>query len=318
MKTIVPVIRQSGLALAAAFALVSACEGNHVLGTVNPNQGAPGASGTSGTAGTAGGGTSAGLAGTSGIGSSGSSVAGANGSAVAGANGSAVAGANGSAVAGTNGTTAAGTGGTAVMAGPLGASTTWTGYVENSKFPSGSDALTMTFGTDANGIVKGTIVFGAGTPPPPATDPNVGYPVSASSGVGFNLNYLAEGYTYAYDGGSLEAQRLRYSVNISQLWAGWCAMQTPPVDGSTGCLPAWGGSTSENICSLQNPNTGVNTPVDCGKFSLCGTSSPCHCSGSGCGIVENDTVFDVFVSDGTASGSMDGPFGRNNVHFVKQ
>ena len=73
--------------------------------------------------------------------------------------------------------------------------TTWTGYVEGYQFPSGSNAIRLAFAIDSYGQVAGMVFFGDGPPPPPATDPNVGYPpvsflVANNNPLG---NYWAEG-----------------------------------------------------------------------------------------------------------------------------
>jgi hypothetical protein len=212
----------------------------------------------------------------------------------------------------------------------LGPAQSWTGYVENHTFPSGSDALALEFAVDANGVAAGTIVFGKGTPPPPATDPNVGYPPDLFAFGGLTLGpsartlYVAEGYRYAFDRGSFDGHRLRFGVDMWQLWAGWCALQTPASDGSGGCLPNWSSTfdSAANKCSQTNPQTKKEVPVDCGKLSLCGIGpGVCSCTSAGCGpsTPSNVSTFDVFVTSDTASGSVQGsPLGAGNVHFLKK
>ena len=129
-----PSFNRSTLALSMALAAACGCDANHVLGTSNGNPGTAGSTMTMGSAGSSG--------------------------AQAGSSGSAGA-AN---AAGSPGT--AGAAGATI--GPLGPTQSWTGYIENGMFPSGSDSLKLTFATDANGNAVGTIVFGQGTPPPPA------------------------------------------------------------------------------------------------------------------------------------------------------
>jgi hypothetical protein len=273
---------RTSFALSAALAVVCACDATHVLGTADGGQ-----SQSPGT-----GGTSPGAGGTAGAGPG-----------------------------------TVGAAGATIDPTTLGPSESWTGYVENRTFASGSDALTLTFATDAKGVVAGTIVFGKGTPPPPATDPNVGYPadlVSSSSfgpGPGLAMGYVAEGYSYVFDGGSLDTHRLRFTANLSQLWAGWCALQTPASDGSGGCLPNWGSmSSGDGKCAQLNPQTQKYVPVDCGKLFLCSPIGVCSCTASKCGVSANSSnaTFDIFLTGDTASGSAEMPFfGMTNVHFVK-
>jgi hypothetical protein len=319
MKTPALRLNRNGLALAATLALVLGCDANHVLGVVDagPNIQNPGSAGTSDMSP-----DSTGQAGTRATGAAGAIADGAAATGVT---------TDADGTAGTGVTTdAGGAAGAKADAGTVGPGESWTGYVENRTFASGSDTLTLKFAADADGVVSGTIVFGMGTPPPPATDPNVGYPpnlVSSSPlppGPGLATRYVAEGFPYAFYGGSLATGRLRFSANLWQLWAGWCALQTPASDGSGGCLPNWGGMSAgppRNMCSQTNPQTMEVVPVDCGKLFLCfGGFGPCSCPASGCGLSQqtDPAVFDIFITADTASGSAELPFfGTNNVHFVK-
>lgn len=282
--------------LLAAVALSARCDANHVLGVADGGQPA----------------ASAGTTGAAGIGGA--------------------TGAGGTAGGAVNLTE----GGAKADAATLGASQSWTGYVENHMFGSGSDAIVLNFATDAKGVVKGTIVFGAGTPPPPPTDPNVGYPPALLNviypqvvGDGW-ASYLAEGYSYAFDGGSLAANRLRLTFDQWQLWAGWCALETPAPDGSGRCAPEWEGTFGADggtlACSLINPGTDAMVPVDCSKYMLCGVGGNtgegvCACTKSACSVRTagaNSSTFDIFLTGDTASGSAKlPPFGAANVHFVK-
>jgi hypothetical protein len=204
--------------------------------------------------------------------------------------------------------------------GVLGQATSWTGYIENYQFPSGSDVVKFAFASDDAGQVVGTVILGNGTPPPPATDPNVGYPPgygSQSGGlIGGAPNYIAEGYAYPMQNGTLDGQRLRFGVSLRDLWRDWCALQTP-IPGSSFCLPNWGGMYSPQTgCSQTNPATGQVVPVDCGKFSLCFSgSSVCICDPSGCRAQDDyvDDMFDVSINNDRADGSMD----THNIHFTK-
>src|SRR5580765_3262633 len=121
---------------------------------------------------------------------------------------------------GTGGGGAAGT-----SAGVGSAAESWTGYVEQYSFSSGSAALKLTFSTSAQGVAAGAMLFGQGVPPPPATDPTVGYPPdfvshAAENGalINFSWFYIAEGYAYMFDAGTLEGQRLQFKVNLARLW----------------------------------------------------------------------------------------------------
>jgi hypothetical protein len=197
----------------------------------------------------------------------------------------------------------------------LGPLESWTGYIENYHFASGSDAIKLTLANDPSGQLAGSVVFGSGTPPAPATDPNVGYPP------GFSMSSIiaepTEGFSFAITSGSLVSNRLRFAINGFQLWEGWCALQPAPTDGSDMCVPNWGGGSDGDACYQVDP-AGTRVAVDCGKVSLCFMNRVCACSPAGC--VANagmEVTFDMFEVDGTASGSVAGNIGEHNVHFTK-
>lgn len=201
----------------------------------------------------------------------------------------------------------------------LGAPESWTGYIENYQLPSGSDAIHLTFAHDATGIVVGSMTLGTGAPPPPATDPSVGYPPGIAAPA-LALAYIADGFPYTMANGSLVGERLRFDVKPDELWTGWCALQTPQPGGSGRCLPGWATMATGNFttCSMTNPATGQVVPVDCAKFVLCSQASVCSCSATACyptfdvGIM----IFDLTFAGTTASGSVAGQT-SHNIHLTK-
>jgi hypothetical protein len=274
-----------------AVALACGCDANHVLGVADAGAPGTGSAGAGGNTSPANGGSSGGQAGHT--------------------------------------TTPVVDASTGPEVGPLGPSQTWTGYVENFMFPSGSDVLTITVAADSQGNAVGTITIGKGTPPAPATDPNVGYPPSydksqpAPGLVGPDGFYL-EGYPYTFNDGVLTSQRLHFTANLDQLWAGWCALQTE-ADGSGSCVPNSGGMFSGDgtSCAYGDPaHPGKYIPIDCGKLSLCGPGGPCLCTASGCAlntIAGPGEIFslDIAINGGTANGSIEGPVPTENVQFTK-
>jgi len=215
--------------------------------------------------------------------------------------------------------------------GTLGPVQSWTGWVENYQFPSGSDVIKFSFASDSAGQVVGQVIFGTGSPPPPPTDPNVGYLWDPSPGtVPLPPIYdLMEGFPYSMFAGSLTSTRLRFTIHPFEPWAGGCALQTS-MAGSQYCVLHVGGTCdivdgggNSVQCSLIDPRDGgsVAVTVDYGKMVLCQTPL-CLCSPTGCAVdysAPNDrfsTSFDVALSGGTASGSMKGRI-DSNVHFTK-
>lgn len=203
--------------------------------------------------------------------------------------------------------------------GVLGPVQSWTGYIENYKFDSGSDAIKIAFASDADGHVVGTVTMGSGTPPPPPTDPNVGYPPGSWYMVGFYFPTIVwEGFGYPMLDATLTGRRLQFRIAYWELWQGWCAIQTP-VPGSSSCLPNWGGMVSADgmHCSQRNPDTGEIVTVDCVKFRLC-QNMACICDTSACAIHDdgNRVSFDLSITNDLADGSVTLD-GVRNLHFTK-
>jgi cysteine-rich repeat protein len=195
--------------------------------------------------------------------------------------------------------------------------TSWTGYIENYQFPSGSDVIRFTSTVDSAGQVKVTVFLGSGTPPPPATDPNVGYPPGLDP-LPSNIGYWVEGFAYTMTSGTFQAQRLRFTIYSYQPWSGWCALQKP-ISGSDMCIPNWSGDCSQGPCIFQNPATGQTIQVDARKAELC-MDHVCTCSTTACVYNTNSGTtasFDLAVAGRDADGSVVGLIGeRANVHFI--
>jgi hypothetical protein len=200
----------------------------------------------------------------------------------------------------------------------------WTGYVENFKFGSGSDRVRLVFTADDSGQIAGTVTFGNGIAPPPATDPDVGYPPGMNGTTSMPNEYL-EGPSYAIRSGSLQSNRLRLTIDMIELWTGWCALQPAPTDGSETCIPnhffSFDSDATHTTCILH-PTAEESVPFNCVKWDLCMMSMACKCSPAGCVANYEDsgykTSFDVFLANGTGSGSMSGNIlSDHNVHFTK-
>ena len=199
--------------------------------------------------------------------------------------------------------------------------TTWTGYVDDSdnpdfEFPSGSNAIRLTLAVDAYGQVAGMVWLGNGQPPPPATDPDVGYPPEPwvrSNQYGQLSHYWAEGFGYSMTNGTLSPDSLQFSIDNQELWSGWCALQptTWANDGGS-CLPNWD-STSTTLangqpyCYQTNPDNKQVAVRDCGKLALC-DSGVCTCSTTNCdyepSLSDSMAIFDLALSNGTAAGTV--------------
>lgn len=209
-------------------------------------------------------------------------------------------------------------------AGPLDSIQSWTGYVENHKFPSGSDVIKLTFGIDATGQVVGKVYLGNGTPPPPATDPNIGYPPDQyPNGINRGRGDLVEGFAYSMASAVYSSRRLQFGIRDVELWEGWCALQTPVPD-SDMCLPNWSGGSVPGSpgpsCYQNDPTNGKRVFVDCRKKDLCFMELMCSCTTRACSanLSFGATVaFDLAISGNDASGGTTGfPMGQS-AHFTK-
>lgn len=159
------------------------------------------------------------------------------------------------------------------------------------EFPSGSTQFVIEIvaldNSNGGSGLGGTLTFGEGTPPAPATDPNKGYPVGFDYSAlsydtevvpGFEVNYEFgmppfEGFPYTLasaeiTGSSVPDGIVRMVYTTSEYVGSWCELQTPVAwpDGSLHVLPfAPGGFESlndgtEQSCNLYGENDTSNCP----------------------------------------------------------
>jgi hypothetical protein len=196
----------------------------------------------------------------------------------------------------------------------------WTGYLENYKLPSGSDAVVIETTSGNGSELNGTVVFGARVLPP-ATDPDVGYPPGYGAGLISPVGFAGEGFAYHLQGGTLLDARLKFQLAGDELWGGWCGLQTPYeiAPGHYGCLPNTGTELLNNQCFLHFEDGGVS-PIDCGKMTLCGAlgSTPCKCTMTSCAADMFSTLsFDLVVAGDVANGTVTGLGDRIAVHLTR-
>jgi hypothetical protein len=117
--------------------------------------------------------------------------------------------------------------------------------------------------------------------------------------------------------------RIRFTIQQNELWAGWCALQTP-AEFVYACTipgaPGMGlGITDSGQCSMTNTANGEVVITDCDRFWLC-MRGVCACSVTSCGLSDVDpiaTSFDLALSASVAIGTSDGYGGGNHFHFTK-
>jgi hypothetical protein len=194
----------------------------------------------------------------------------------------------------------------------------WHGYLEAQRAPWDHILLDIR-GVDYFGKICGTITMGTQPPPPPATDPNVGYPP------GMNLliataftSPIVEGVAYALLDGTLEDGRARFSIGTNQPWRGWCALQTPipnPKLHAYTCLPPYGGaSVNPNTSECRISVDGAAQLIDCGKYMLCGVGGACSCDSEACDAnPDTRAPFDLHFDAASADGA--GPDGARARFF---
>jgi hypothetical protein len=202
--------------------------------------------------------------------------------------------------------------------------TRWTGYLENYKLPSGSDAIVLEITSGNAAVLTGTVVLGSRVLAP-ATDPNVGYPPGYT---GIVQSFAGEGFTYHLRNGVRTDARLVFGLDEIELWGGWCALQTPYEVGPDHyeCLPNTGTEGLYDKCFLHFDDGGVSQ-IDCGKMTLCTLTRPCHCTANGCtsgtnsGSVGLATLsFDLAIAGDAANGTvvgLGGGSGPVNVHLTR-
>ena len=189
---------------------------------------------------------------------------------------------------------------------------------------------------DSFGNVTGQVVIGAGTPPAPATDPNVGYPFVSPGDIQWRQLPWLEGFQFTAYGVNLTGARLRLSIKGHEPWVHWCELQPPPSDGSPTCVSTGNGlfDTNNNYCIILPAGSSIPIQFDCGKAMLC-QGGTCICDATGCvaymdAITDQNNpwyfqgpgspptvMFDMSIVNGIASGSVSGAFSDSNVHFTK-
>ncbi len=202
----------------------------------------------------------------------------------------------------------------------------WKGYIEAQPAPWDTILLDIQ-GVTETGTLCATMTLGKGTPPPPATNPDIGYPPGLIVNLTSFRPPIIEGFTYTLLDGTVQDGRARFGLPNNQPWRGWCALQAPiadPVNYRYGCLPNTGAMVDPNTHECRIPLDGMDgmyVPVDCRKLTLCGPGSPCVCDAQGCDADPNgrylfDLHFDVASADGAGPTANGGGF-TGRARFFK-
>jgi hypothetical protein len=187
---------------------------------------------------------------------------------------------------------------------------TWEGYIEGSSGLEPTDKFRVVFaGASEAGGVCGTVTYGEGAVPPPATDPDTGYPSLDTGYPRYGFGGAPgswgpmPGVPFTILDGTVEARRVRFNTAVTELWKDWCALQTP-VASSTQCIRMDGFATTTPGACTTSDDDGQEIPIDCDKRMLCG-AGVCVCNDHGCAAAVTPTVsFDLLLDGDTADGSM--------------
>lgn len=190
---------------------------------------------------------------------------------------------------------------------------TWHGYLENGQTP--WDEITLVIkGASVSGGVCGTVAIGSGSLPPPATDPNLGYPLPEPDSAYARRPEFIAGYPLTILDGSSDGTRVQFHYADNESRRSWCQIQTPASSSASdsnycGCLPPnWGATNAPpNGCKMIDPSGGLH-PVSCYKELLCSPITHiCACNSAGCdSSMDSGGTFDLRFATDSAEGSASG------------
>ena len=158
----------------------------------------------------------------------------------------------------------------------------WVGRIENYQFPSGSNLVHLFIEGADDKSFCGSVTFGVGPLPPPATNPDVGYP----PGVDIQLLHSTpawhgpyEGFNYRLSQATVSGNDIRYTIYTREAWKSWCVLQASyPENRYFRCMPNGIGEMSREAgadggaeCALVDSSN--RTVIDCDKLILCGGTS---------------------------------------------
>lgn len=187
---------------------------------------------------------------------------------------------------------------------------TWQGQTEDFYFNTVAKWRVEITGQTSDGAPCGRVVLGEGEPPAPAVDPESRYP-DASSGYPKNFGQGGApagwgpmpGAVYTILESGVREQTLRLRISPSELWRGWCALQTPDASGL--CLPngVITAGPGANERTITTPRGSFVHPAD--QVALCLQALVCSCDETDCGATDNSEVtFDLAFDGAVATGSV--------------
>ena len=185
----------------------------------------------------------------------------------------------------------------------------WSGYLENTALPSGSDAIRVSL-TVVGAEVTGELVLGTAPPPPVPTE--AVYPSNFVPGAWIldqsllNQVRYVEGFVYHARDLAWENRRLKLTVDLAEAWQATCALYQPiTVAGETFICPGgYGYSSDTGLCNLANGMP--NADFDCKYVAPCEPGSQCHCNATTCTPAGGTISVDVSLRGDLGDGSLIG------------
>ena len=185
----------------------------------------------------------------------------------------------------------------------------WSGYLENATWPTGSDAIRLTFSQQGDGGVAGHAYFGTLSLFPAPTDASVGYPYPDDSHNVVQDVEMVEGFAYTLESASLVGGRFRATVYPREMQAVWCSLQSPfLIPSEPDEIPLYSCDAHENSVNQVDAGCLVGgDPVNCAIYHLC-DGRGCTCNATRCGVVaplpQFAMYFDIAIEGAYADGSL--------------
>lgn len=175
---------------------------------------------------------------------------------------------------------------------------TWQGQVEDFYLQRLKSLTLVINGASSQGMC-GSLKWGDGEPPPPATDPSAAYPspnIYDLMGYGGQPGYTPlDGFTYTIAKGAVRDQAVRFSIGTWELWQSWCELQTSyRYNGGWNCVPesdmgySWGPDPN-GTCVIGNRNFSNFTCFVC-------LANVCACDEQSCRAAGSDGNFEIALT----------------------
>jgi hypothetical protein len=157
-----------------------------------------------------------------------------------------------------------------------------------------ASSLELTLAADGAGRLR----FGSASAPAPAVDAARGYLCSApGASTCTPPGGFVPGFEYALSSVSARGSILSFRALLDQPWDGWCALQTPLEQTTSGCPtyydiePSYLSPVFGETCSVLGAQGRVE--IDCDRLATV-ERRPCACTASGCSAARSRQL-DVYL-----------------------